>query len=299
MTLNQLKYFVVTCDHSQNMTTAAKSLFVTQSAISCAIKELEEEFQVKLFTRGKKKLYLTESGEQFYQMATQVLADVERLYEAFRPSNREEAVLRIGMTALASNLFSGAMKQYQEDHPGRRLHISIFQSSKLRELIRQGGLDVAVMGWELEKGDLGEQVKVLGNNCCALYIQKDHPLSAEKEVLPDQLADLPVCYYYDSEELISGPGGPLAAEQYVPGLKLNNVQAETTFLSAVNEFVSEGKGGAILAGGIHFEDDDICQVPIQGAHPFRIAAIWKRGQLLSQETEELLTQLSLVLPEMT
>ena len=298
MTLNQLNYFVATCNNGQNMTNAAKSLFVTQSAISCAIKELEEEFQLKLFVRGKKNLYLTEEGKQFYQMALQVLADVEKLAETFRPSSREGTALRVGMTALTANLFSGVLGELEAEHPEQRVHLSIFQSPKLRELVRQGILDVAVVGWDIADGDSGDQTRILGSDRCTLYIRRDHPLAAEKEVRAEQLAELPVCYYFDNEALIPAPGAPLVIEQFIPGLKLNKVQVETTFLSTVHEFVSEGKGGAILAGGIRFEDDDICQVKIQRTHPFQIAAVWRRGQPLSQAGEELLERVQKTLTDM-
>ena len=64
MTLNQLKYFCETC-RCHSITAAANQLFVTQPAISLAIRELEAEFGITLFTRFNNRLTLTEDGAGF------------------------------------------------------------------------------------------------------------------------------------------------------------------------------------------------------------------------------------------
>lgn len=298
MTLNQLNYFVATCNNGQNMTNAARSLFVTQSAISCAIKDLEEEFQIELFVRGKKNLYLTEAGKRFYQMASQVLEDAERLTETFHPANRERTAIRVGMTSLTANLLGAGLEKFRAERPDRPVRLTVFQAPRLRDLLRQGILDMAVMGG-VDGNVSGEQTQVLGMDRCALYVRKDHPLAQETEVRADQLTDLPLCYFFDSEDLIPTPGAPLAAEQFIPGLKLKNVQMETTFLSAVNEFISEGGGGAIVAGGLRFGDDDVRQIAIQGACPFRIVAVWRKGWTLPPDEEALLREFQEVLTDLT
>ena len=68
MKIVQLQYFcAVTRLHS--ITKAAAELYVTQPAISSAIKELEKEFSINLFNRTKNHLTLTKEGELFYQKA--------------------------------------------------------------------------------------------------------------------------------------------------------------------------------------------------------------------------------------
>ena len=72
MTLTQLKYFCETC-RCHSITSAANELYVTQPAISLAIKELEAEFDITLFTRINNKLSLTEDGARFYERASYIL----------------------------------------------------------------------------------------------------------------------------------------------------------------------------------------------------------------------------------
>ena len=80
MKIVQLQYFcAVTRLHS--ITKAAAELYVTQPAISSAIKEFEKEFPINLFNRTKIHLTLTIEGEVFYQMAVVLLEQYKNTLE--------------------------------------------------------------------------------------------------------------------------------------------------------------------------------------------------------------------------
>ena len=76
MNLNQLEYFCAAVRYG-NITQAAKKLFVTQPTISGAIRELEREFSVSLFSHTRNKLVLSEDGQRFYERAELLLREVE------------------------------------------------------------------------------------------------------------------------------------------------------------------------------------------------------------------------------
>ena len=75
MKLIQLEYFCAVSRY-HSITQAAQKLYVTQPAISSAIRELEKEFSINLFTRSKNHLTLTTEGEAFYQKASTLLATI-------------------------------------------------------------------------------------------------------------------------------------------------------------------------------------------------------------------------------
>ncbi len=73
MELQQLKYFVSAAEE-MNFTTAARKCFVTQTAISQQIKQLEKEWGVQLFNRkNNNHLTLTKAGEKLLQDAKEIL----------------------------------------------------------------------------------------------------------------------------------------------------------------------------------------------------------------------------------
>lgn len=80
MTLQQLKYLIEVAKQG-SFNAAAQELFVSQSTLSMAIKELEREFDVEIFLRSNKGLTLTNEGAELLAYANQVL-DQAALLEA-------------------------------------------------------------------------------------------------------------------------------------------------------------------------------------------------------------------------
>ena len=64
MTTNQLKYFI-TAAECLNFTEAAKQHYISQTAITQHMQALEEDLEVKLFDRQKRKVSLTPAGQVF------------------------------------------------------------------------------------------------------------------------------------------------------------------------------------------------------------------------------------------
>ena len=83
MDIRVLRYFVVTAQEA-NMTRAAEKLNMSQPPLSNQIKALEEELGVELFIRGKRRLKITEEGQQLYRRAVQILELTDRTLEEFK-----------------------------------------------------------------------------------------------------------------------------------------------------------------------------------------------------------------------
>lgn len=78
MNIQQLRYVVATVDFG-SMTAAAAALFVAQPALSRAVRQLERELEVAIFTRQGRGVTLTEAGERFVVRARAVLRNIEAL----------------------------------------------------------------------------------------------------------------------------------------------------------------------------------------------------------------------------
>ena len=73
MTLRHLRIFVILCK-TANTTSAAETLFMSQPAVSLAIKELENYYGVKLFDRISKRLHITSAGEVFLRYSSHIVS---------------------------------------------------------------------------------------------------------------------------------------------------------------------------------------------------------------------------------
>ena len=189
MTLNQLKYFiaVVRC---LSFTEAAKSLFMTQPALSRQIQAMEAELGTQLFIRDKKKLKLTPGGSALYSKLPDFLRQYEEMMEDARNANRDfEGQLRIGFLDIydASSLFPPVVEAFQRNHGGIRLTMERFSLGELPERLYEGKLDIiCTYGFSLfDKPDL-VTVNVQKFDSCVMF-NKDHPLANKPDLTMDDL----------------------------------------------------------------------------------------------------------------
>ena len=82
MTLQQLKYAdaVASCG---SLSEAARQVFVTQPTLTEAIRTLEEELRIAIFTRSSRGVALTHEGEEFLASARLILDDAARIQEKY------------------------------------------------------------------------------------------------------------------------------------------------------------------------------------------------------------------------
>jgi LysR family glycine cleavage system transcriptional activator len=121
--LNALRAFVATGRHG-NLKDAADELFVTPSALSHQIRNLEESLDVQLFNRTKSGLLLTQAGELIY---SDMAAAFEQIGQAITRLNRksQEELLNVSMlSTFAMRWFIPRLSNFQKQHPEIEVRIS-------------------------------------------------------------------------------------------------------------------------------------------------------------------------------
>ena len=189
MTLNQMKYFIAVA-RCLSFTEAARSLFMTQPALSRQIQAMEEELGTRLFVRDKKTLKLTPGGSVLYNGLPAFLKQYEDLMNDARNANRgHEGRLRIGILDVydISELFPAVMSGFQENYPQIRLSLERFSLGELPELLYDGRLDIiCTYGFSLfDKPDL-MTVDVQKFDSC-IMLNRNHPLADKPDLTLDDL----------------------------------------------------------------------------------------------------------------
>lgn len=117
---NNLRIFI-TAAELESLTEAAKKLYISQPAISQAIRKLEEELNVKLFIRNKRnKLTLTDVGKEILSLAYK-MADLEnRLYQtAYEENHLMGGIVRVATVPVgASLILSRVLPVFKKQFPG-------------------------------------------------------------------------------------------------------------------------------------------------------------------------------------
>ena len=99
MTLQQLKY-VIEVARSRSISKAAQNLFISQPSLSNALKELEKEMGITIFSRTNKGIMITTEGSEFLGYARQVVEQAELLENRYTQtqSNRSSISLYLPST---------------------------------------------------------------------------------------------------------------------------------------------------------------------------------------------------------
>jgi DNA-binding transcriptional LysR family regulator len=125
-----------------SFTKAGEELFLTQSAVSRQIKELEGQLGVPLFERRHRALALTEAGQQFYASAAQVLATMRSATERLRSHSGRKRPLSVTTTnSFAALWLIPRLAGFTRDHPG--VDVRIMAETRVQDLERDG-LDIAI-----------------------------------------------------------------------------------------------------------------------------------------------------------
>lgn len=124
VTLRQLRAFVAVA-RSGSFTLAAESLFVTQSALSGLIKELENTLGLRLINRSTRRLQLSDAGRGLYPQVDKILHDLDGLLdEVVNLKSLKTGLVRIAAPQLmASTLLPEVMAAYGRQHPGIRIEL--------------------------------------------------------------------------------------------------------------------------------------------------------------------------------
>lgn len=124
-----------------SFTKAGEELFLTQSAVSRQIKELEGELGVELFQRRHRALVLTEAGKQFYAAAAQVLTTMRSATDRLRAQAGKKALSVTTTHSFAALWLIPRLAGFTRTHPG--VDVRITAATRVQDLERDG-LDVAI-----------------------------------------------------------------------------------------------------------------------------------------------------------
>jgi DNA-binding transcriptional LysR family regulator len=125
---------------------AAKTIFATQSTVSKAVKQLEDEIGVPLLDRIGHRTRLTDAGEIVYPRAVRLLTDRDDLIaELDELRGLKRGMLRLGLPPVASSrLFARPFAIYRNRYPGIDIRLVEYGSERLQELLLSGQIELAV-----------------------------------------------------------------------------------------------------------------------------------------------------------
>ena len=192
MELRVLRYFLAVA-REQSITAAAETLHITQPTLSKQLRELEEELGKKLFTRGNRKITLTEEG-MFLRKRAQEIVEL---------ADKTEADFAAGVGSISGDIFIGSgetgavrylgrtLYKMRSRYPGIRFHLFSGNGEDVSDRLDKGLIDFALfVGMtDLKKYDY---LKLPYHHRWGLILRRDDPLAAHEAVTPEMLMNVPI-----------------------------------------------------------------------------------------------------------
>lgn len=145
ISLKQLEIFLAVY-HRGSTVAAAKQVFLSQSAISMALAELEKQLDTTLFQRVAKRLIPTQQAHLLSPLASNALKQVEQIEYLF---NLKVERLVIGAsTTIANYLLPRLIRDFQQQHPNIDIRLAIFNSSDVCQGLLNYDYDVGFIEGE-------------------------------------------------------------------------------------------------------------------------------------------------------
>ena len=136
MTLRHLSVFLVVCEEN-SMTGAAKRLHMTQPSVSQTIRELEDDYEVCLFERLGRRLYITPAGQSLLSYARQILSLTSQAEQALHSFSRT-APVRIGASVTIGEVFLvELLRHLKKGSPAQETLSEIRNTSELEHIRRR------------------------------------------------------------------------------------------------------------------------------------------------------------------
>ena len=122
-----MRIFLEVC-RTMNVTRAAENLYMTQPAVSRAIREIEQTYSIRLFERLNQRLYLTDSGRRMHAYAMHIVDTFDRMERELSDGD-ERGVLRVGASITLGNYELPAVaRRMKKERPGIRLDAAMIEA---------------------------------------------------------------------------------------------------------------------------------------------------------------------------
>jgi DNA-binding transcriptional LysR family regulator len=192
MELHQLEYFVAVAEEA-SFTRAANRVHVAQPGVSAQVRRLESELGQQLLDRSGRSVRLTEVGTAVLPFARAALSAVANAKLAVAElAGLVRGQVTVGMVSgCALPVLAELLAGFHDLYPGVSITLTEDNSDRLIELLREGRLDLALIGSAGHTAP-GVETAVLVQEELVAVMGSGHPLAASAAVTVSALRDLPL-----------------------------------------------------------------------------------------------------------
>lgn len=284
-TLKQLHYFVATAESGQ-ISLASQRLNITQSAITIAIKQLEENLDAELFVRLPTGMELTESGHLFLKSCYEILDKVDTAMNVGNINQYNGKITLAGTGTILSYFFPMHLSRIQKLYPNLTIEVLELSREQIEAGLEDNSIDLAVVITS-NVNNPNLSVRELFDSTRRLWVPDGHHFLNQGEIPLTELVNEPyVMLTFDEAE--TWATNFWAKHNIIPKTIL-----KTSSVEAVRSMVAYGTGVTILSDAVYrpwsLEGKRIHNVTLTPAPPsMAVGVAWNKHRELNDITNQLI-----------
>lgn len=274
MTLSELK-FVVAVAKERNFRRAADKCYVSQPALSLAIKKLEDDLGVLIFERSRSDVSPTPIGEQIIEQAIRALEEVAQIREIAKQGNNQlDGPFRLGLIySVGPYLLPEIIPILRDNAPNMPLEIEENLTAHLEVQLKNGVIDAAVVALPFDIS--GINTMPLYDERYVVMVPSGHHWASREKIHADELADENVLL------LNSGHCYSHQVLQACPDLSRKGQVLQGNSLETIRNMVASNLGITVLpcsAAAQRYLNPLVKVIPFAEPVPARrIALAWRKS----------------------
>ncbi len=228
-----------------SFTKAAEELHMTQPAVTFQVRQLEEQYNTRLFDRTHNRISLTEAGQKVYESAVRIFELYAEMDNAVRELTGDVGgVLILGASStIAEYMLPVLLGDFKKEYPDVSIRLKVSNSEGIVRQVENNSIDLGVVEAPVNNKNL--VVEECRTDELVLIVPPDHELAKRDSVCPKELVNYPfICREEGSGtrevmlDSMSADGGSTADL---------NVVMELGSLEAIKGAVEAGMGISVLS----------------------------------------------------
>ena len=283
MTLSELR-FIVAVGREKNFRKAADKCFVSQPALSLAVKKLEDELGIILFERSRTDVSITQAGQAIINQAIIVLDEAGKIKEMAQQGDGQlEKPFKLGLIySIAPYLLPLIIPLLRNSAPDMPLEIEENITKNLEEKLKKGFIDAAIVALPFDIP--GIEIENLYEEPFVTVVPVKHPWAQKKTIKADLLASEKVLLL-DNTHCYSNQ-----VQEACPGLlKTGEIQGGNS-LETIRSMVASNLGISVLpksATTLRHVNPLVKVIQFDKPIPFRkVVLAYRKSSVKKQALEE-------------
>lgn len=282
MEFRQLEYFLMV-SQVKSFTRAAERLYVSQPAITNAIRSLEDELGVQLFDRGQKQALLTAEGKVFYNHVENVMRDVSKtISEISSLKNLNTGILTLGVVSIAGvNCITRLLANFQKIYPNIQLTLIEDNVPAIHKSLIEDKSDLGI----IIEGETypGIESFSIGNQELLVCFPKSHQFSLQNSIDLTELVAEPLILLKNNSLLRRR-----IIEEFEQINTLPQIKIESNHIQTIKSMIAHHVGISILPADLCRDDLALLSRPLTNPIIITLAIARKKNKYLSHATRALL-----------